>query len=494
MGGNMTVPVAARYRVFWTTTIILSIIVTISTTIYSLTLGIYDVFPFIYFLPIILFVNYYPSRGVIFSISLSTIFLLLVYFFTSFDPNLVAVSTAWFVIFVTIGFVTSSFAEGFKEEERKYREIFENSQAGIFTFDLNTQRIQEINGRGAQILGYGRNDLINEELGRIFPDPEGRNMFISRLHKNGEIGDVELVFRKREGDSRQFLVSASLSPGNSVICSAIDITERKLAELVIQKAREDLERKVKERSEELIRANEGLKAEILERKRFEATLQLANRKLNTLSSVTRHDILNQITAIVMYVSLAEELVQDPTLLSYLKKIEQTTDMIQKQIRFARDYEELGISSPRWHMIDATISKGTGGLELGNVRVEKDVEGLEVYADMLLEKVFHNIIDNALRHGQKVTKIRFSSQETADGITIFCEDDGIGVPHTMKEGIFKREYYRHTGYGLFLASEILGITGLTICETGEPGSGARFEIRVPKGTYRLNKRPVPDNPG
>jgi PAS domain S-box-containing protein len=482
----MTVPVVAnRHQVFWTVTIILSIIIVIATTIYSLTQGIYDVFPFLYFLPIILFVNYYPSRGVVFSLSLSTVFLVLVYF----DPNLVAVSTAWFVIFVTIGFVTSSFAEGFKEEERKYREIFENSQAGIFTFDLKTERIQEMNGRCAQTLGYSRSDLINEELSRIFPDPAERETFISLIQKNAEIGDIELVFHKREGDARQFLVSASLSPGNIVICSAIDITERKLAERVIQKARADLEKKVKERSEELIRANEGLKAEILERKRFEATLQLANRKLNTLSSITRHDILNQITAIVMYVSLAEELVQDQTLLSYLKKIEQTTQMIQKQIRFARDYEELGISSPRWHTIDATISKAVSGIQLGDVRIEKDVEGLEVYADMLLEKVFYNLVDNALRHGQKVTKIRFSSQETTDGITIFCEDNGIGVAESMKDGIFKREYYRNTGYGLFLASEILGITGLAISETGEPGSGARFEIHVPKGTYRLSKKPA-----
>jgi PAS domain S-box-containing protein len=485
----MTLPVAIRHRLFWAVTITLSIIMVIGTTIYSLTQGIYDVFPFLYFLPIILFVNYYPSRGVIFSLSLSTVFLVLVYFFSNFDPNLVAVSTAWFVIFVTIGFVTSSFAEGLKEEERKYREIFENSQAGIFTFDLTTQRIQEMNGRCAQTLGFSRNDLLNEELSRIFPDTAARDAFISRIQKNSEIGDIELIFHKRDGDARQFLVSASLSPGNVVICSAIDITERKLAERVIQKAREDLERKVKERSEELIRANEGLKAEILERKRFEATLQLANRKLNTLSSITRHDILNQITAIVMYVSLAEELVQDQTLLSYLKKIEQTTQMIQKQIQFARDYEELGISSPRWQSVDATISKAVSGIQTGNVRVEKDVEGLEVYADMLLEKVFYNFVDNALRHGQKVTRIRFSLQETADGITIFCKDDGIGVPESMKEGIFKREFYRNTGYGLFLASEILGITGLTICETGEPGSGARFEIRVPKGTYRFSKKPV-----
>ncbi len=341
----MTIPVATGQRIFWNITIVASVVIAISATVFSLTRGIDDVFPFLYFLPIILFVNYYPGRGVIFSLSLSAVFLGLVYFFSNFDPNVIAVSTGWFVIFVIVGFVTSSFAEGLKEEERKYREIFENSQAGIFTFDLPTQRIQEMNMRSAQMLGYDRSDLIHEELGRIFPDSAERTTFISRIQKNEEIGDIELVLRKRDGNVRQFLVSASLSPGKSVICSAIDITERKLAERVIQKAREDLERKVKERSEELIRANEGLKAEIIERKRFEATLQIANRKLNTLSSITTHDILNQITAIVMYVSLAEEMVQDPALLSYLRKIEETTQMIQKQIRFARDYEDLGVRLP-----------------------------------------------------------------------------------------------------------------------------------------------------
>lgn len=490
----MTVPVAVRHQLFWTIVIILSVIVAVTTTIFSLTRGIYDVYPFLYFLPIILFVNYYPKRGVVFSLSLSTVYLALVYFFSNFDPNLVAVSTGWFVIFVVVGFVTSSFAGGLREEERKYREIFENSQAGIFTFDLSTQRILDMNGRCAQLLGYNRGDLIDEELGRIFPDPAGRDMFIMRIQKNEGIGDIELVLHRKEGDARQFLISASLSPGNMVICSAIDITERKLAERVIQKARDDLERKVKERSEELIRANEGLKAEILERKRFEATLQLANRKLNTLSSLTRHDILNQITAIVMYVSLAEELVQDATLLSYLKKIEQTTQLIQNQIRFARDYEELGISSPRWQAVDTLISKATGGLELRNVRIERDMGDLEVYADMMLEKVFYNIVDNALRHGQKVTKIRFSCLESGEGVTIFCEDNGIGVPESIKEGIFNREYYRNTGYGLFLAAEILSITGLSIRETGIPESGARFEIHVPKGIYRFGTKRISSESG
>ena len=232
----------------------------------------------------------------IFSLAISAVFLLLVYYFSNFDPALTAVSTAWFVIFVTIGFVTSSFAEGSKAEERKYREIFENSQAGIFTFSLLTDlRIQEMNGKCAHMLGYDRQDLIDKDLSRILLDSAERDSFISQIQKNADISDIELLLHTREGQVRQFLVSASLSPGNRVICSAIDITERKLAERVIQKAREDLERKVKERSEELMRANDGLKAEILERKRFEATLKLANRRLNTLSAVTSHDIYDQIT-------------------------------------------------------------------------------------------------------------------------------------------------------------------------------------------------------
>ena len=478
----MIAPAGIRHRIFWDAAIVVSTIIAIYSTIFSLTHGIHEVYPFLYFLPLILFVNFYPNRGVLFSLAISTIFLLLVYFFGNFNPNLVAVSTGWFVIFVTIGFVTSSFAEGLRAEERKYREIFENSQSGIFTFNLLTLRIQAINRKCAQMLGYDRQDLIDKELSCIISDSVRRDMFVSQIQKTREIGDIELLLHTQESVVRQFLVSASLSPGDVVICSAIDITERKLAERVIQKAREDLEKKVKERSDELMRANDGLKAEIQERKRFEATLQLANRKLSMLSSITRHDILNQITAIVMYLSLAEEMVTDPALLEHLKKIEQTTQMIQKQIRFARDYQDIGVNAPQWQNVDITISSAIAGFNLGGIRVEKDVGNLEIFADLLLEKVFSNLVDNVVRHGEKATAIRFSAQETSEGITIFCKDDGVGVPESVKEGIFKREYYRNTGYGLYLAAEILSITGLSMCETGEPGSGARFEIRVPKNAY------------
>jgi signal transduction histidine kinase len=51
-------------------------------------------------------------------------------------------------------------------------------------------------------------------------------------------------------------------------------------------------------------------------------------------------------------------------------------------------------------------------------------------------------------------------------------------------IFERGFGKKTGLGLALAREILDISGIKIRETGEPGMGARFEMMVPKGAWRM----------
>jgi signal transduction histidine kinase len=64
-----------------------------------------------------------------------------------------------------------------------------------------------------------------------------------------------------------------------------------------------------------------------------------------------------------------------------------------------------------------------------------------------------------------------------------EDDGVGVPDAEKKRIFERGFGKNTGLGLFLAREILDLTGISIRETGTFGSGARFEMIVPFGSFR-----------
>jgi K+-sensing histidine kinase KdpD len=102
---------------------------------------------------------------------------------------------------------------------------------------------------------------------------------------------------------------------------------------------------------------------------------------------------------------------------------------------------------------------------------------------LLEKVFYTLIENAIRHGKKVTDIVFSCREQENGLVVICEDNGEGIPLDHKKDIFNQKYFQHTGYGLYLTTTILKITGISISESGEPGKGARFEILVPKEAYR-----------
>jgi signal transduction histidine kinase len=109
---------------------------------------------------------------------------------------------------------------------------------------------------------------------------------------------------------------------------------------------------------------------------------------------------------------------------------------------------------------------------------------------MLENVFFNLFDNTTRHGMRATGISVHCREDPDGLVVVIEDDGVGVSHEDKTRIFEKGIGSNTGFGLFLAQEILSITGIAIRETGDPGSGARFELHVPKGNYRAGSGDVP----
>jgi signal transduction histidine kinase len=122
-----------------------------------------------------------------------------------------------------------------------------------------------------------------------------------------------------------------------------------------------------------------------------------------------------------------------------------------------------------------------------VKIDIDVGSLEVYADPMLGKVFYTLIENAIRHGEKVKEIRFSFRQSGDDLVITSQDNGVGIAAENKQKIFSKGFGKHTGLDLFLSREILAITRITITENGEPGNGARFDMKVPKGMYRFGDR-------
>jgi signal transduction histidine kinase len=206
---------------------------------------------------------------------------------------------------------------------------------------------------------------------------------------------------------------------------------------------------------------------------------------NTRPEGYRHDINNQLLALKAYLELSKEMLGDASKMSeYIIREERVANAIECQIIYTKEYQDLGVKAPVWQRVDAGITKALNVLPLRDVRIAAELNDLEVYADPLLEKVFYNLIDNALRYGgQGMTLIRITSRESDQGLVISVEDDGTGIPAADKGRLFERGFGHHTGLGLFLSREILAITGITITETGEPGKGARFDMLVPKGGYR-----------
>jgi signal transduction histidine kinase len=124
------------------------------------------------------------------------------------------------------------------------------------------------------------------------------------------------------------------------------------------------------------------------------------------------------------------------------------------------------------------------VERGAVGIQNDIHELQVYADPMLAKVFSCLLENALVHGSTLTKIRIHGSTAPAGYLLVVEDDGVGIPKDRKEKIFNKNVGKNGGFGLFLAREILSITGMTIEEAGEPEKGARFEISIPSGKFHV----------
>ncbi|PKL58480.1 MAG: sensor histidine kinase [Methanomicrobiales archaeon HGW-Methanomicrobiales-5] len=214
-------------------------------------------------------------------------------------------------------------------------------------------------------------------------------------------------------------------------------------------------------------------------------LEFALKKLEIVGSITRHDVLNQLTAIVGYTELLEMMVEDPQQRSFIEKEKQAFDKIRRQFRFAKDYQMIGVEPPRWHVLKMVIHQAIEAADLKGIAVTDLTGGVSVYADTSFEKVFTNLFENTRRHGGTATEIRISLIPREDAFVLVVEDNGAGIAADGKTKIFGRGYGKGTGWGLFLVLEILAFTGMTITETGEPGKGTRFEIRIPQDHVRMD---------
>jgi PAS domain S-box-containing protein len=363
-----------------------------------------------------------------------------------------------------------------KESERKYRDLY--LYARIALFEINLTRNTLVSGNQYLCDLFGTASLQEVIGASIFQDYANRSDLEEAqaiLSRDGFFNGREMQFRN-PATGRVFWGEVSVrvkNTGNVAEGSIVDITARKRAEEELRTLYHELETRIAERTAELKTAQEAF--------------QRANAKLNLLNSVTRHDVLNQLTILNGYLSIIERRTTglDPQMHEFITHAEHAAINIERQIMFTKIYQDIGVHAPTWQNVEGLIRKAKTGLLPESISLTMNLGNLEISADPLLEKTFYTLLENSLRHGMQVTYIRFSYHVTGDEtLHLIYEDNGVGISFDDKGHIFERGYGKHTGFGLFLARETLSITGLVITETGEPGKGARFEIIVPKEGYRF----------
>lgn len=340
-----------------------------------------------------------------------------------------------------------------RENDAVLRSMLDATPVGV---GLLVDRVfKKVNNSLCDITGYSAKELTGKNTRILYPDDEEyrRSQELYKHFGDKGVGMQESRIQRKDGTIID--VSLSLSPfdpqnpDSGVTTTIMDITERK---------------------------------------RAEDALKRAGNEVALLTSITRHDILNKLTVLRGYIGYMKKQEISEKFAEILKKEEAVADHIAKRIIFTRDYRDLGIQPPDWIDVAGTVKTIRGSLDLGPVSVHVATRGVEIYADPQIKKVFSALIDNSLQHGETVTKINVTASEKTGHLVIGYDDNGRGIPADKKEKIFDREDESNAGLELFLAREILAITGITITETGKPGKGVRFEMTVPKGSYRFTNNP------
>ncbi|PKG32083.1 PAS domain S-box protein [Methanoregula sp.] len=338
-----------------------------------------------------------------------------------------------------------------RKSEERYRTVIENIQDVFFRVSRENTIVMA-SPSALNVFGYASvKDLIGLPISSLWKDPKKREELLDVLKmRNGAVQDWEAEFKKSDGTV--FWVSLTV--------------------------------RLRTDGEGDYAGTEGIVRDISKRKKAEEALKSALKKLNMLSSITRHDILNQIMGLRAYLELSKEDLKGTSHEAFIEKEEQAAEAIQRQIEFTKYYEDIGVNEPRWQDAGAVVNEALTQLNPPGVDVQVAVNCIDIFADPLIVKVFFNLMENSLRHGERVTAMSFSLQETDGSLAIVYQDNGVGITLDDKQKLFRKGFGKHTGLGLFLSREILAITGISIVENGEPGKGVRFEITVPKGAWRV----------
>ncbi len=334
--------------------------------------------------------------------------------------------------------------------ESRYRRLFETAMDGILIIDEWSGEIIDANPFILDLTGFGLDEVIGKRFWEIgfLEDKELSRKAFATLKKEGYLRYDGIPMKTKGGAvlDVEFVSNTYQVDGAKIIqCNVRDVTERR---------------------------------------KTEEQLSIINNKLNLLTSITRHDILNQISVVLGYLELQKQVTTEKGRRELQAKAERAVLEIQQQIEFTHDYQQTGTSKPQWQVLSDVLRKMPMAKEIKSIHLAENLEGTKVYADPMLGKVFHNLFSNSIKHGECVSEVKIDCLDHGDSLLLVYEDNGKGIRVEQKDIVFEKGFNASSGHGLFLSREILAVTGISIIENGIPGKGARFEMLLPKGAFEL----------
>jgi PAS domain S-box-containing protein len=362
-----------------------------------------------------------------------------------------------------------------KESEGKYRDLFEHANDAIFIVDAEL-RYKDVNRKACELLGYLREELLQMKVLDILP-PEQLHRSANEFAKIQQKGEYEkFVGRVRTRDGRLLDVEVSASAiveGGLVVGSRDilrDITERKRAEDEIRRLNEELELRVRERTEQLV---------------------AANRELESFSYSVSHDLRSPLVHVdgfsqILLEDYADRLDRDGV--NYLHRIRAGTKRMGQLIDDLLNLSRVSRSELTPQTINLSKMAHVISLELQAPQTGRPVsfaiaEGVTACGDArLLRVVLENLLGNAWKYSSKQERavIEFGITAVDGEPAYFIRDNGVGFDMAYAGklfGAFQRLHgvseFEGTGIGLATVQRIIHRHGGRVWAEGEVGRGAIF---------------------
>lgn len=378
--------------------------------------------------------------------------------------------------------------EALKESESKYRLLMEQASDGIHTYDPRGNII-ETNSKLCEMLGYTREELLRLNVKDLIPpdDLASAPLRFDELQA-GRTLLTERSLRRRDGTFLPVEISGRMIRDGVLQSIVRDISERKRVEEELRRAYDELERRVEERTAELARTNETLKAEIAERLRAgEARKELLRRLVTAQEDERRrisrelHDQLGQrLTALMMGLkALDTDSYGRRSALDGLQRLQELTDELSREAHtIAWRLRPAALDDLGLHTALHNYAEDWAGRS--RVRVDFHAAGFESGRlppahETALYRIAQEALTNIHKHA-RADRVSIIMERRADHVLAVIEDDGEGFD---VEALMELSP-RRRNLGLMGMRERAALLGGTLDVESTPGAGTSVFVRIPVG--------------